>query len=117
MTTWEIYKVLKKSYDFLINLRMDNETEKDNMSLFSECISNVKLSIVSLASSSDIHGINSVVALPYQEPISELIGKPWSSERKVSTLLSSFREQLEKINKNDYGLASKIVFFFKGNCS
>lgn len=113
MTTWEIYKVLKKSYDFLINLRMDNETEKDNMSLFSECISNVKLSIVSLASSSDIHGINSVVALPYQEPISELIGKPWSSERKVSTLLSSFREQLEKINKNDYGLASKIVFFLK----
>lgn len=113
MTTWEIYKVFKKSYDVLINLRMDSAIEKDNMSLFSECIGNVKSSIIALSSSSDIHKINDVVALPYQSPISDLIEKPWSSERKVSTLLSAFREQLEKINKNNYSLVSKIVFFLK----
>lgn len=113
MTTWEIYKVFKKSYDFLINLRMDNAIEKDNMLLFSECIGNVKSSIIALSSCSDFYNINNVVALPYQSPISDLIEKPWSSERKVSTLLSAFREQLEKVNKNSYSLASKIVFFLK----
>lgn len=113
MTRWQIYKDFKESYEFLVNLRMDSVVNQENILSFSDCMANVQVSIAALSTDADAYAINDVVALPYQQSIADLISKRWISERKVSTLLTSLRECLEKIDDNNYSLASQVLFFLK----
>lgn len=113
MTRWQIYKDFKESYEFLVNLQMDSAVDQENILSFSERIANVQVCVSALSVDADAYAINDVVALPYQQSLVDLINENWISERKVSDLLTSLKECLEKINDNNYSLAIQVLFFLK----